>query len=167
MSDSSSDEDVVVLQVCSNRNCGGIDDLEMDEETNLLYCGRCRALYARTETEGFRILLSDDDFAVIKMIFDCFDCDKREYWTFTEWNEYRRHIDRPCGDEITSPDELQLFFMEEYDIGIEKDDKENYVIRLADLENMYGGYQFNDIPALIEDCDAFEDQELLRTGRLE
>ncbi|KAG5492923.1 hypothetical protein JKF63_01503 [Porcisia hertigi] len=164
---SSDDEDVVVLQVCANRHCQGIDDLEFDEETNQSYCGRCRALYARTETEGFRILLSDDDLGLVKLIFDKFDAKSRGFWTFKEWKAFQEVTDRGSAEPIESSSNLQEFFKEEYDIDIVSQGNEGAVILLADLENMYGGYLYNNIDALVEDIEVMEGQGLLHTGVLE
>ncbi|KAG5467086.1 hypothetical protein LSCM1_01267 [Leishmania martiniquensis] len=168
MSDrSSDDEDVVVLQVCANRHCQGIDDLEFDEETNQSYCGRCRALYARTETEGFRVLLSSDDLNLVKLIFDLFDRNRCGFWTYQEWNAFQEVTDRGADGPIESSSALKEFFKEEYDIEISAHGKDGAVILLVDLENMYGGYLFNNVDALVEDSEAMEDQGLLHTGVLE
>ncbi|KPI83041.1 hypothetical protein ABL78_7940 [Leptomonas seymouri] len=166
-SDSSDDEDVVVLQVCANRYCQGIDDLEFDEETNRSYCGRCRALYARTEKEGFRVLLSDDDLNLVKLIFDRFDARKCGYWTFNEWNIFQEATSRGADKPIESAEALKEFFKEEFDLTIADLGKEGPIIRLVDLENMYGGYQYNNVYALVEDSETLEDQGVLHTGVLE
>ncbi|GET93027.1 hypothetical protein, conserved [Leishmania tarentolae] len=168
MSDrSSDDEDVVVLQVCANRHCQGIDDLEFDEETNQSYCGRCRALYARTETEGFRVLLSTDDLSLVKLIFDQFDENKRGFWTYKEWNAFQEATERGSDEPIDSSAALKEFFKEEYDIDISAHGRDEAVIVLVDLENMYGGYLYNNVDALVEDSEAMECQGLLHTGVLE
>lgn len=164
---SSDDEDVVVLQVCANRHCQGIDDLEFDEETNQSYCGRCRALYARTEKEGFRILLSTDDLALVKLIFDQFDVKRRGYWTYKEWNAFQDATERGAEEPMESGEELKDFFLEEYDLSIADLGMDGPVVRLVDLENMYGGYLYNNVDALVEDSDALEDQGILHTGVLE
>lgn len=168
MSDhSSDDEDVVVLQVCANRHCQGIDDLEFDEETNQSYCGRCRALYTRTEAEGFRILLSADDLALVKLIFDHFDEKSRGFWTCQEWNAFQEATDRGTEEPVENAADLKAFFKEEYDIVIADHGKDGAVVRLVDLENMYGGYLYNNVDALVEDSEAMEDAGLLHTGVLE
>lgn len=168
MSDhSSDDEDVVVLQVCANRHCQGIDDLEFDEETSQSYCGRCRALYARTETEGFRVLLSNDDLSLVKLIFDQFDENSRGFWTYKEWNAFQEVTERGSDDPIESSSALKEFFKEEYDIDISPHGKDGAVVLLVDLENMYGGYLYNNVDALVEDSETMEYQGLLHTGVLE
>lgn len=166
-SGSSDDEDVVVLQVCANRHCQGINDLEFDEETNQSYCGRCRALFARTEKEGFRILLSNDDLALVKLIFDHFDEKRRGYWTYKEWNAFQEATDRGAEEPIQSSSELQEFFLEEYDLTIADLGCDGPVVRLVDLENMYGGYLYNNVDALVEDSETLEDQNVINTGVLE
>ncbi|KAK7200937.1 hypothetical protein NESM_000152600 [Novymonas esmeraldas] len=168
MSDhSSDDEDIVVLQVCANRHCQGIDNLEFDVETNQSYCGRCRALYARTETEGFRILLSVDDLALVKLVFSHFDTKDLGFWTYKEWNTFQEVTDRGSEDPIASAQALKEFFKDEYDLDISSHGKDGPVVRLVDLENMYGGYLYNGIDALVEDSEAMESEGMLNTGLLE
>lgn len=165
--DSSDDEDVVVLRVCANRHCQSIDNLEFDVETNQSYCGRCRDLYARTETEGFRILLSDDDLALVRLIFDHFDTQRRGYWTFKDWNRFQETTDRGAEEPMASADDLRDFFVEEYDLRLAELGIDGTVVRIIDLENMYGGYLFNNVDALVEDSETLEDAGVLNTGVLE
>jgi hypothetical protein len=164
---SSDDEDIIVLQVCANRHCQGIDNLQFDTETNQSYCGRCRALYARTAKEGFRILLSNDDLDLVKLIFNLFDKKGCGYWTYKEWNAFQEATDRGAEEPIASAADLQTFFLEEYDLTIAELGSNGPVVRLVDIENMYGGYLYNNIDALVEDSEALEDEGLLHTGILE
>ncbi|KPA86642.1 hypothetical protein ABB37_00747 [Leptomonas pyrrhocoris] len=166
-SDSSDDEDVVVLQVCANRHCQGIDDLEFDADTNQSYCGRCRALYAQTDKEGFRILLSNEDLALVKLIFDHFDKQRRGYWTCKEWTAFQDATDHGTGEPIESAAALKDFFNDEYDLTLADLGSDGPVVRLVDLENMYGGYLFNNVDALVEDSESLEQQGVLNTGVLE
>lgn len=164
---SDDDDDVVVLQVCATKHCQGIDNLVFDEETNENYCGRCRALYARTATEGFRILLGEDDLALVKLIFKRFEQKESGYWTYNEWAEFQKCTGHSSGTTISSPEALQKLFKEEYDIDLSEKAGKGFVVTCTDLENMYGGYQYNHIEALVEDSDALEEAGVLHTGVLE
>lgn len=178
-SSSSDDDDVVVMRVCATRRCQCIKDLQYDEETNESYCGNCRALFARTHTEGFRILLSEDDLALVDLIFNAFDKRHRGYWTYKEWCHFQEDINNSSSSDITDAHELREFFVEEYDIVLrpaedkqkkaEDDDLDStqYVIRLEDLENMYGGFAYNNVDALVEDADALQDLGVVNTDVLE
>lgn len=167
MSSQSSDEDddVIVLRVCSNRHCQGIDDLQFDEETGESFCGCCRDLYARAETEGFRVLLSTDYLALVQLIFSRFDTDKKGYWDYRDWRTFQSMTSHPSPDEIDSAESLGEFFLEEYDITL--GGKCGPVVTVCDLENMYGGYIYNHIDALVEDSEALEEEGVINTEVLE
>ncbi|KAF8283528.1 hypothetical protein C3747_1g372 [Trypanosoma cruzi] len=163
---SEDEEDIIVLQVCANQRCLGIEDLEFDEESGEMYCVNCRELYARAEDEGFRLLLTDEDMPLINMIFNCFDGGKR-YWTYEDFDRFRGYTGQSSETAINSHEALRDFFKEEYDIEISKGATGEYVVYKQNLEEMYGGYIYNNINALIADCDSLEDAGMIRTATLE
>lgn len=150
-STSDADDDIVVMQSCATKGCVNIDGIQFDIETNESYCGECRERFQRAEREGFHVLLGLDDLALVRLIFDAFDPHSREAWTFNEWCDFASLTDHGTDAEIHSPADLTAFFAEEYDIHLTND-----VVTLRDLENMYGGYQYNQVDALTEDCEALE-----------
>ncbi|KAH9601447.1 hypothetical protein LSM04_001986 [Trypanosoma melophagium] len=163
---SDDEEDVLVLQVCANKQCLGIEDLEFDEESGEMYCVNCREMYARAEKEGFRILLSVDDKPLVNMIFKCFDGDKG-YWTHEDFKRFQDNTSHSSDTNIDSHIALKEFFKEEYDIDIAPGVTGEYVVQPRNLEDMYGGYLYNNINALHEDCDALEDAGMINTAILE
>ncbi|EPY30265.1 hypothetical protein STCU_01410 [Strigomonas culicis] len=162
---SDEDEDVVVLQVCAR--CQGIEDLQFDEETDTSYCARCRRLFARTGTEGFRILLNNDDLALVALIFKTLDKEEHKHWTWQTWNEFSDYTEHAAEAPIKGPEDLKNHFKEEFDIDLGEKKGEGYVITLKDLENMYGGYVYNQVDMLTEDSEALEAVGILHTGILE
>lgn len=167
-SSSDDDEDVVVLRVCGNRNCQRTDNVQMDEETSELYCAHCRSLFARSETEGFRVLLSDEERPLVALIFSVFDDGAKGFWSFNDWAKFQAVTDHPSDEIIDSGDALENFFSEEYDISLGKNRADGkHVVWLSDLENMYGGFFFNQIDALTEDANSLEEQGIVNTEVLE
>ncbi|KAG8347126.1 hypothetical protein ERJ75_001744400 [Trypanosoma vivax] len=162
----SDDEEVILLQVCANKQCLGIEDLEFDEETGEMYCVNCRALYARTAKEGFRILLAEDEEQAVRMIFDRFDGGKG-YWTYQDFVRFQDAVGSACDCDINSDEALRQFFKDEFDIDISQRESGEYVVWIKDLENMYGGYVYNNINALHKDCDTLENARLINTALLE
>ncbi|ESL06560.1 hypothetical protein TRSC58_05764 [Trypanosoma rangeli SC58] len=163
---SDDDEDIIVLQVCANKRCLGIEDLQFDEESGEMYCVNCRELYARTEKEGFRLLLNDEELPVIAMIFKSFDGGKG-YWTYVDFGRFRDYTDHSNDVAIDSHEALRDFFKEEYDIGISKGVTGEYVVLKENLEDMYGGYLYNNTNALNADCDLLEEAGMIHTETLE
>ncbi|CCW68990.1 unnamed protein product [Phytomonas sp. Hart1] len=159
------DDDVVVLQVCAH--CRGIDDLEFDTETNESYCRFCRDLFRLTKYEGFRILLNNDDLALVSLIFSTLDKGKKGFWDYKDWREFQKYTGHSSAEEIDTSDALSLFFKEEYDLDLRKKGNNGAVIHLVDLENMYGGYAYNHINALTEDSMELENEGIINTGVLE
>ncbi|CCW64403.1 unnamed protein product [Phytomonas sp. EM1] len=159
------DDDVVVLRVCAN--CHGIEDLEFDEETNESYCRLCRDLFKLTKYEGFRILLNNDDLALVSLIFSTFDSQKKGFWDYKDWGEFQKCTQHFPTEEIDNSDALASFFKEEFDLVLRKKNGNGAVIQLSDLENMYGGYAFNHINALTEDSETLQNDGIINMGVLE
>lgn len=164
---SDEDEDIVVLRVCANRGCHRTDNIEVDEETGELYCGYCRELFARTETEGFGILLTEVDRPLVRLIFNAFDEGKKGYWDYKNWAKFQSFTDHPPDCEIDSDTALKAFFATQYDIELRRNHLGVYVVTLDELEAMYGGFFFNHIDALNEDSAALEDGGVINTETLE
>ncbi|KEG14928.1 hypothetical protein DQ04_00251040 [Trypanosoma grayi] len=163
---SDDEEDVIVLQVCANKQCLGIEDLEFDEESGELYCASCRKLYARAEKEGFRLLLNAEDKPLVEMVFKCFDGGKG-YWNYKDFVRFYEHTGHSSETDIDSHERLQDFFKEEYDIEITLGATGEYVVQQENLADMYGGYLYNNINALHADCDTLEDAGMINTAVLE
>nr|CCC92937.1 conserved hypothetical protein [Trypanosoma congolense IL3000] len=163
---SDDEDDVIVLQVCANKQCLGIEDLEFDETTGEMYCAKCRELYDRAAREGFSILLSADDVDVVHMIFKRFD-EGKGWWTYKDFVRFLNSTQQPPETDINSQEDLKAFFKEEYDIDLALGSSGEYVIRVKDLEEMYGGFAYNNINALHKDCDVLESAGLINTAVLE
>jgi hypothetical protein len=169
---SDDEDDVVVLQVCANNGCMDVEDLQFDEEAGELYCGKCRDLFSRAAKEGFHLLLSQDDIAVVKIIFAAFDKDKKNYWTWEDFNVFQDSLDKCDDDPLRSSAEMDELFHEEYDISLKEAPEDSahagqFVVTRFDLEDMYGGYLFNNIPALRDDSEALSDAGFINLGALE
>lgn len=169
---SDDEDDVVVLQVCANNGCMGVEDLVFDEEAGELYCGKCRDLFARASTEGFHLLLSQDDIDVVRLVFTAFDKDQKGYWTWEDFNLYQDSLEKCDEDPLQSSADLDEHFHSEYDITL-KDappgsaHEGQFVVTRFDLEDMYGGYMYNNIPALRDDSEALCDAGFINFGSLE
>ncbi|CBH14442.1 uncharacterized protein TEOVI_000101400 [Trypanosoma equiperdum] len=163
---SDDDDDVVVLQVCANKQCLGIEDLQFDEAMGEMYCANCRELYNRAAQEGFRILLSPEDVVLVRMIFDRFDNGKG-YWTHDDFVRFQESTLQDVETDINSHEALKEFFKDEYDIELTPSSSGEYNILPENLEEMYGGYAYNNINALHKDCDALESIGLINTAVLE
>lgn len=164
---SDDDDDVVVLRVCANTGCMGIDDLQFDEETGEMYCGKCRALFERAASEGFNILLNSDDVSVVRMIFDAFDKNGKGYWTYQDYNLFQDATEKCHDAPLASSEDLGAHFKKEYDLELTAADAEASVVQLTDLENMYGGYLYNNIPALRDDSETLSDNGFIHLSVLE
>ena len=158
---SDSEEEVYLSQVCSGPDCCSGVELEYDVEQDKFYCFRCRELFARAETEGFRVILTAESKEIISLIFAAFDKKKTGEWdpaTFTQFAEacfsFEVHTD--------TADELTEFFHSEYDISLN-----GGVVTLENLEEMYGGFAYNGVGALNDHADALVEEGILNLGNLE
>ncbi|EPY39544.1 hypothetical protein AGDE_04384 [Angomonas deanei] len=100
------------------------------------------------------------------MIMDKFDEKKKGFWSYEEWNEFCSYTSQGGDGKVESDEELEQFFKEEFDIALSKKDG-RFVVSLEDIENMYGGFQYNDVNALAEDADALDSAGITNTGILE
>lgn len=169
---SDDEDDVVVLQVCASNGCMSVEELEFDEEAGELYCLKCRELFARAEKEGFHVLLSRDDFEVVRLIFRAFDKDNKDYWTWEDYNVFQDSLEKSTGDPLKSSNDLDDVFHGEFDITLREGPpgsahEGQFVVSLEDLEDMYGGYLFNNVPALRDDSEALADAGIINLGALE
>lgn len=153
------DDDIVVAQTCGTRGCCSQIDLVFDVEEGESYCGRCRELAARVETEGFHIVLTNEERQLVKMIFDAFS-HKKALWGPSEFREFAEAVGEhaDAGDSL---DDLVSYFKEEFDIALDGG------VSLVNLESMYGGYKFNNNPALDRDLDILSENGILRLDVLE
>ena len=169
---SDDEDDVVVLRVCHNRGCMGMEDLQFDEEVGEMFCAPCRSLFDRALKEGFAVLLNDDDRAVALTIFTAFDRGAKGFWTHSDFQDYlERTVNRKSHSscEVRSPEELQDYFQDEFDIRLERQHAagDTYAVTLRDLLNMYGGYLYNNVNALREDAEQLEEDGSINLSALE
>ena len=169
---SDDEDDVVVLRVCHNRGCMGMEDLQFDEEVGEMFCARCRDLFSRALSEGFYVLLNEDDQAVAQTIFAAFDKGGKGFWT---WSDFQDYLDRAVNrkssqsNEVRSSEDLREYFEEEFDIKLQALDKAGgaHAVTLRDLLNMYGGYLYNNVNALREDAEQLEEDGAINLSALE
>lgn len=158
---SDSDDDIVLSQVCSGPDCCSGVELEFDVEQGKFYCYRCRDLFERAETEGFRILLTEESKHIIALIFAAFDKASSGRWDAQTFNQFAES----CFSfevHISDAAELTEFFQTEYDIALTEG-----TVTLENLEEMYGGFAYNGIGALNDHADALVEAGLLNLESLE
>jgi DNA polymerase IIIc chi subunit len=165
------EDDVVVMRVCHARGCMSMMDLTFDEQVGEYFCAACTALFARALKEGYAVLLSEEDKAVVSVIFDAFDRGRKRFWTFAE---YQQFVDNATSNRkershepITSADELREYFKEEYDIDLQQQGGREVGVTLQNLLEMYGGYQYNGIEALRDDTENLEQEGAINLSGLE
>lgn len=167
MSDSD-DDDVVVLRVCATSGCMSISNLEFDEECNQFYCDKCRELHQRAQVEGYHILLSPEDRAAIRLIFNAFDQERKGIWTVDDFMCYLDAIGGSDTVSLHSSEDLQAYFEEKHEIHLEAvDSNDQCGVTIENLESMYGALAFDDLPALKEDCDILESNGMVNFATLE
>lgn len=167
MGDVDDDDGVITLQTCSFPNCGQMRGLKLDDETGMPYCEGCLRRIADAEAHGFHLLLSIEDKAIVGLIFAGFDTEKRGFWTFHEFREYCIATNRDDGLSNGSED-LQKFVQDEYGIDLKEDAQHGFVVKVVDLEDIYGGYVYNNqYDVLTEDAECLNDQGIIHLGVLE
>eukprot|EP00331_Platyophrya_macrostoma_P001289 CAMPEP_0176406474 /NCGR_PEP_ID=MMETSP0127-20121128/892_1 /TAXON_ID=938130 /ORGANISM="Platyophrya macrostoma, Strain WH" /LENGTH=167 /DNA_ID=CAMNT_0017785605 /DNA_START=52 /DNA_END=555 /DNA_ORIENTATION=- len=167
MSDDEND-DVVVMRVCARNGCVAMEDLEFDEETGEMYCASCRELFARAAKEGFHVLLSHEDLNTVELIFDAFDKGHKDHWTFEDFNLFQDAIEKCDGGPLETSEALASYFREEFDITLKHtDDNGAAVVTRMDVEDMYGGYAYNNLPALTEDAEHLSEAGFINLSVLE
>ena len=161
---SDDEDDIVVMQVCNNTGCTSMNDVKYDVESDQMFCGECRALFMRAEKEGFHILLSRDDLALVEMIFDTFDSHQKGFWTFEDYNKYADETGENRDENVTvsSAEDLEEHFHAEYDINVPAGE-----LTQRHLQNMYGGYMYNGQTALRDDAEVLGEKGLMSLAALE
>lgn len=162
----SDDDDIIVAQTCGTRGCCSQVDLEFNVEEGEYYCGTCRELAARAETEGFHVLLTAEERQVARLIFEAFS-NGADAWGPAEFGKFAAGTGEhdaflDLGDSPSAAD-LADYFKEEFDIEISP----AAGVTLRDLEAMYGGYKYNNNPILDADADTLSEAGLVRLGLLE